>query len=228
MFSGNCSLDVQKAKCIRVWPRRGGTERKSSAVPALSRAYRCPGMSVESTGRALEWGRPWREEKALPRAHTHARGEWMEPGRVPSHSRTAVFNPHRPVCVRAFLWMFQGERLPHKKNDSQQARQQMLPFNELQASELLFRGLILSHRALYTAGTWLQWVTDPWPILTFAGLIHTRPHHDFSLRRWTLGTIAQWEGLGKGHLSFCVVIKPGSVCQSFLLLHIPSEFLDTI
>lgn len=102
------------------------------------------------------------------------------------------------------------------------------PFNELQASEHLFRGLILSHRALYMAGTRPQWVTDPWPIVTFTWLIHTRPHHDFSLCRWTFGTISQGKGSGKGQLPFCMVIKQGSVCQSFLLSHIPSEFLDTI
>lgn len=102
------------------------------------------------------------------------------------------------------------------------------PFNELRASEHLLRGLVLSHRALYMAGTRPQWVTDPWPITTFTWLIHTRPHHDFSLCRWTLGTISHGKGLGKGQLPFCMAIKQGSVCQSFLLSHSPSEFLDTI
>lgn len=81
------------------------------------------------------------------------------------------------------------------------------PFNELQASEHLFRGLILSHRALYMAGTQPQWVTDPWPIATFTWLIHTRPHHDFSLCRWTFRTISQGKSAGKGQLPFCMVIK---------------------
>lgn len=101
-------------------------------------------------------------------------------------------------------------------------------FNELWVSEPLFRGLTLSHRALYMGLATLQWVTAPWPITTFTLLIHTRPHHHFSLWRWTLGTISGWKGLAKGQLPFCVAIKSHSVCWSFLLSHIPREFLDTI
>lgn len=161
MFSGNCSLDVQKAKCIRVWPRRGGTERKSSGARPLS----CIQVSwdVSRIHRTS-----FRVRQAVEGGEGTPTGTHPRQGRVDGARASPEPQPHGrfqppppPVCVRAFLWMFQGERLPHKKNDSQQARQQMLPFNELQASELLFRGLILSHRALYTAGTWLQWVTDP-------------------------------------------------------------------
>lgn len=101
-------------------------------------------------------------------------------------------------------------------------------FNELQVSEHLFRGLTLSHRAFYMASALPQWLTAPWPITTFTLLIHTRPHHNFSLCRWTLGTISHWKGLGKGQLPFCMAIKQYSMCQSFLLSHIPRDFLDTI
>lgn len=181
-------------------------------VPAFSRARRCLGVSAKSTGRgwAVEWVRQRRPEETHRYTATPGKsGVRASPKPQPRD----CFQPPGPGCVLAFYGYFRRAVAP--QNDSRQARQQMLRFNELQASERLFRGPVLSHRALYTAGTWLQWVTDPWPILTFAGLIHTRPHHDFSLCRWTLGTISQWEGLGKGHLSFCVVIKPGSVCQPF-------------
>lgn len=101
-------------------------------------------------------------------------------------------------------------------------------FNELQVSEHLFRGLTLSHRAFYMAPALPQWLTAPWPITTFTLLIHTRPHHNFSLCRWTLGTISHWKGLGRGQLPFCMAIKQYSMCQSFLLSHIPRDFRDTI
>lgn len=94
-------------------------------------------------------------------------------------------------------------------------------FNELQVSEPLFRGLTLSHREFHMGLAISQWVTEPWPIATFSLLIHTRPHHNFSLCRWTLGTILGWKGLAKGQLAFCVPIKQCSVCLAFLLSHIP-------
>lgn len=128
------------------------------------------------------------------------------------------------VCV---LWMFlESSRSAEWFLTSEAANTGSLMSCEFLSISL--RGLILSHRALYMTGTWPQWVTDPWPIFTFTWLIHTRPHHDFSLCRWTLGAISHGKDLGKGQLPFCMVIKWGSVCQSFLLSHIPSEFLDII
>lgn len=141
MFSGNWSLNVLKAKFNCVWERRRETEQSSGPH---SHAYRCLGMPLKIYRQRME----------------PCTGTQSTPGdsgvRV---SPKAVFSPHGPIYVHVFNGCFRRAVAP--PNDFQQARQQRLPFNELQASEYLFRGLILSHRALYTAGTRLQWVTDP-------------------------------------------------------------------
>lgn len=138
---------------------------------------------------------------------------------------TLTFKPFLTTCMR-FMNVSEGQLLSWMILDKWGSK--CWQFNELQVSEHLFRGLTLSHRAFYVAPALPQWLTAPWPITTFTLLIHTRPHHNFSLCRWTLGTISHWKGLGKGQLPFCMAIKQYSMCQSFLLSHIPRDFLDTI
>lgn len=138
---------------------------------------------------------------------------------------TVAFKPFLTMCMR-FMNVSEGQLLSWMILDKWGSK--CWQFNELQVSEHLFRGLTLSHRAFYMAPALPQWLTAPWPITTFTLLIHTRPHHNFSLCRWTLGTISHWKGLGKGQLPFCMAIKQYSMCQSFLLSHIPRDFLDTI
>lgn len=138
---------------------------------------------------------------------------------------TVAFKPFLAMCM-CFMNVSEGQLLSWMILDKWGSK--CWQFNELQVSEHLFRGLTLSHRAFYMAPALPQWLTAPWPITTFTLLIHTRPHHNFSLCRWTLGTISHWKGLGKGQLPFCMAIKQYSMCQSFLLSHIPRDFLDTI
>lgn len=109
-----------------------------------------------------ESGRGAREGTCIGTQPQQVRVEEGESPAPASASTSASWRVSGPMAPYVFLCFMEVSRIAvSPQNDSRQARQQMLLFNELQASELLFRRPILSHRALYTPGMRLQWATDP-------------------------------------------------------------------